>query len=102
MARRTTRTTRPRRSAARAPDVSTLGPRVRCRKHGSTKELRARRHDGPEVINVRTSDGELRADPGDWIVTDERGDIDVTKPATFGQSYHVLPFHEDLPSEAGR
>lgn len=101
MARSSKKPTKPRTKAASTqPEPS--GPRVRCRRHGSKDELHGRRHDGPEPIGVRCADAERRADPGDWIVSDEREDLDVLKPGEFGKSYHVLPTTEDPPSEAGR
>lgn len=44
----------------------------------------------PEGIHIKTLEGTMRADPGDWIIRGTRGEFYPCKPDVFAVKYEVL------------
>jgi len=47
----------------------------------------AYQHLGPAPIFISTLEGEMRADPGDWIITGVNGERYPCKPDVFAKTY---------------
>lgn len=49
--------------------------------------VRAYRHDGDEPIVIHTLEGDMTAQPGDWILTGVKGEQYPCKPDIFQETY---------------
>lgn len=45
---------------------------------------------GSGVLIIRTLEGEMRADPGDWIIRGVKGEFYPRKPDIFAQTYDAV------------
>jgi len=41
-------------------------------------------------VDIRTLEGVMRADPGDWIIRGVRGELYVCKPDIFAETYEPV------------
>jgi hypothetical protein len=52
------------------------------------------RVDGRAIL-IRTLEGEMRADEGDWIIKGVKGEFYPCKPDIFDATYEALPSHSE-------
>jgi hypothetical protein len=52
--------------------------------------IEAVQHQGPEPLIIKTLEGDMRAEPGDWIITGVKGERYPCKPDIFAASYEAV------------
>jgi hypothetical protein len=52
--------------------------------------IEAVRHDGPEPMPIKTLEGTMLAQPGDWIITGVKGERYPCKPDIFAATYEMV------------
>jgi hypothetical protein len=52
--------------------------------------IEAVRHEGPEPLLIETLEGNLTAQPGDWIITGVKGERYPCKPDIFEATYEPV------------
>ena len=57
----------------------------------------AQAENGPWYCEIRTLEGTMRADMGDWIITGIKGEKYPCKPDIFAATYEAV--EEDMPRE---
>ena len=49
----------------------------------------------PEHLYILTLEGEMKANPGDWIIRGTRGEFYPCKPEVFAEKYKILEDYDD-------
>lgn len=52
--------------------------------------IEAYQHKGPEPIIIHTLEGDMRGEPGDWIITGVKGEQYPCKPDVFERTYEEV------------
>ena len=58
--------------------------------------VRAYLYEGATAMVIETLEGELKAEPGDWIITGVAGEIYPCKPEIFSATYALMQSDENL------
>jgi hypothetical protein len=52
--------------------------------------VHAFRHEGPDPLVISTLEGDMKANPGDWIITGVNGEVYPCKPDIFEKTYEPV------------
>ncbi len=57
--------------------------------------INAWRHDGSQPLRLATLEGEMTAQPGDWIIIGVAGEVYSCKDDVFLKTYDVVTRHQE-------